>query len=584
MKTFDNISVKLGHALFFVLMLLSIVLYKERLFADASYYFFHAINKGWFHIEHGRTVLGISQLLPVIGTYFHLPLKVLMVLASLGHELFYYAIFLFCLYPLKDRAGAFAVLGIHIIGQLWLYYSPMLEICYGAALAVAFYSLLRSGRYKDDKYLVLLLFIQWFTMMSHPENFLLVGVAIVYDFIQRGFQKKIHSTVFAFTVLGFLLEVLTFSEYERGHTEIVGEENQASALNLLDSEYLTGFLEVFTGHYPDLLLLFGITTLLLLATKSWKKSLLFLASVLFLIVVVNQAAIANGYNRYNESMYNPLVFLVVFFFAHEIEALKKLWLKHALQYTLLAIVGIRIFWTYDFGEPLRKRSAQLERLVDYAQQLGHSKYLLNSENFHSYYTSITWANPIETLLYSAIDGKESSLSISTEGEYVFNNNYKILNDSSYMFRRFEVKEYDFLNPNYFQLKKERYQYLNNTNIDKAPSAYKDNFSIKLLETGDLKISDTSYFFVELENKNLEKLPSGIESGVRLSYHWMRENGEVYDWDGVRTNLEVDLFGKYQQHMKVVIPGEKGYFRFIPDIVVEGKMWFNLEEGDQVVVF
>lgn len=584
MKSVHNISIKLAHGLFFVLMALSIILYKERLFADASYYLFHAINKGWFHIEHGRTVLGISQLLPIIGTYFYLPLKFLMVLASLGHELFYYALFLFCLYPLKDRAGAFAVLGIHMIGQLWLYYSPMLEICYGAALAVAFYSLLRSGKYIDDKWLILLLLVQWFAMMSHPENFLLIGVVLVYDYIQRGFQKRIHIISFGFTALGFLLEVLTFSEYERGHTEIVGVKSEATALNLLNAEYLNGFLEVFTGHYPDLILLLAITLLLLITNKSWKKSLLLLGSIVFLILLVNQAAIANGYNRYNESMYNPLVFLVVFFFAHESESLKSLRFRQALQYTLFLMVGIRIFWTYDFGEPLRKRSAQLERLVDYAQELGHSKYLLRSDNFHSYYTSITWANPIETLLYSAIDGKEKSLSISTEGEYVFNDNYKVLNDSSYMFRRFEVKDYNFLNPKYFQLKKEGYHYLNNSGFEKDPVIFKDKFSIKLLETGEVKLSDTTYFFVELENNNVEKLPSGIEGGVRLSYHWKKENGEMYQWDGVRTNLEVDLFGKYQQHMKVVIPSEKGYYRFIPDIVIEGKLWFSLEEAYQVEIF
>ena len=94
-------------------MVMSVLLFKERLYADAAYYAFFTVNKGWFHIEHGRTVLALSQVLPLIGYYLGFPLKVLLVLWSFGHELFFYLLFLIILYPLKDRAGAFALLLVH---------------------------------------------------------------------------------------------------------------------------------------------------------------------------------------------------------------------------------------------------------------------------------------------------------------------------------------------------------------------------------------------------------------------------------------------------------------------------------------
>src|SRR5690606_12422773 len=150
---------------------MAVLLYKERLFADASYYAFHAINSGFFHVEHGRIVLALSQIIPLIGYYLHLPLQWLLVLSSVGHEVFYYSIFLILIYFIKDLRAALLLILVHLIGQLWLYYSPMLEICYGAALAVLFYSILSNEKYKNDFWLALLLLSQWFVMTSHLENF-----------------------------------------------------------------------------------------------------------------------------------------------------------------------------------------------------------------------------------------------------------------------------------------------------------------------------------------------------------------------------------------------------------------------------
>ena len=203
MKGFASISNLFMHGIFILLMIMSVVLYKERMFADASYYLFHAINSQCFHVEHGRTVLALSQVFPIIGTWLHLPLKVVLVLGSLGHEFFYYGVFLTCLYLLKDKQAALAVIAVHVIGQLSLYWSPMLEICYGAALSLLFYSILQSNKWEDDKWLIFMLVVQWFAMMSHPENFLLIGVGIAYHFLQNGFQNRIHIGVGIFNYRRF---------------------------------------------------------------------------------------------------------------------------------------------------------------------------------------------------------------------------------------------------------------------------------------------------------------------------------------------------------------------------------------------
>lgn len=577
MRWIERTSILLMHGMFMVLMIMSILLFKERLFADASYYLFHAINSEWFHIEHGRTVLGISQLLPILGTWLHLPLKVVVVLGSLGHELFYYAIFLLCLYPLKDRYGAIAVLVIHLIGQLWLYYSPMLEICYGAALIVAFYSILRSGKYKDGKWFILLLLIQWFGMMSHPENFLLIGVAIAYDILNRGFQKSIHTKVSGFAILGFLIEIFTFSSYEKGHVEIGDTGDSKGFLNLFDEAYLEQVLAIFTEYYPDLILLFLLALVVLVFQKRVWQLLLLIGSVLALVLVVNHVAEANEFGRYNESMYNPLVFLVVLFFCYELANIKKKWIVQFAFFLLLGIVSFRISWIYDFGKPLRDRSAQLERVIDYTQELGDSKYVIDTRNIEF----TTWANPIEGLLYSAMDGKEESLSLVTSEDFYFKQNNKNLGITNFLFRMFEIEEQEFLNSQYFQLDPGLYKSINSKVEEKPIEWFKDKVSITALGELEALNDSTNRLWVEIQNNAEYKLPSSVEEQIYLSYHWKGEQGEVIEWDGLRTPIEVDVFSKHRQYIRIKQPDTVGTFSIVPDIVVEGKLWFELNKEYQI---
>jgi hypothetical protein len=552
---------------------MAIVLYKERTFMDASYYLFHAINSQWFHVEHGRTVLALSQVLPIIGTWLHLPLQVVLVLGSLGHEFFYYSVFLVCFYSLKDKRAAYAVLAVHVIGQLSLYWSPMLEICYGAVLSVLFYSILQSNKWKDDKWLIFMLVAQWFAMMSHPENFILIGVGIAYHYLQNGFQKRIHLGLGIFTLIGFFTEIATFSDYEKGHSNLIGDERPATALNLLNLDYLQNVLGIFTNWYFDLVLLLLLAVIFMVVRKRWKELSVCIGSILFLLVLVNQAKIADEFSRYNESMYNPLVFLVVFFFVYEVIGFGKKQLNSFAILLLLVICLFRVGWIYNHGEPLRVRTANLERMVDYVQQMEGTKFVVDARNAHA----PTWANPIESLLYSAIDGKEETLSLVTTDDLKYKTNERVLTPSNFIFRRFEIEPFSFLNSQYFQLNEENYVALNTAKLLKPVEEYATNIQIELLRQGSLKSKDSTQFLIKIINRNKEPIPSHIDAQVFISYHWFDEGGGQKVWDGKRTKIEVDVHDSYLQEMTVLLPEHKGNFIFLPDLVIEGKEWFNLQD-------
>ena len=562
---------------------MSVLLFKERLYADAAYYAFFTVNKGWFHIEHGRTVLALSQVLPLIGYYLGFPLKVLLVLWSLGHELFFYLLFLIILYPLKDRAGAFALLLVHLVGQLWMYYSPMYEIAYGAAIAVLFYSILRSAKYSDDKWLMLLLLAQWFAMMSHPENFLLIGLALAFHYFDFGWQKRIHLITGSFFLIGLVVEFFTFSEYEWSNTK--GKfDVDASWTNLLDSDYLWQLGELFSTYFPDLLFMTGIALLLFVRRREGKKLLVFLGSILLILIAVNNKASAVSFIRYFESMYNPLVFLVAVPFAYAVFETKSISVKRLSSVLITLLLFGRMYWIWDYGKPMQERMKQWERIVDYAQTLGGSKYIIDNSNFEKNYSLPSWANPIEALLISACDGKSKSLSLITSSDFEFGKNASQLNSNNFLFRRYEIEDYEFLNDRFFELKQEDYSSLNRANFEMPIDKYAEKVRIEALQSTDvsLKKNDTLLFPVLIKNGAEVPLPSNLDHQVFISYHWL-QGGEIIQWDGIRTPLEVDVWHEFVQEIKLATPEKPGVYEIQFDAVIEGKKWFGLSQAQRVKV-
>ena len=574
------------HSSFAVLFALAILLFKERLFYDAAFYFFHTINSGSFHVEHGRIVLGISQILPLIGYYLGLPLKYLMVLGSIGHEVFYYTLCLFLLYKLKDKAGAIAVLLIHVIGQLWLYYSPMLEICYGAALAVLFYALLRSGKYKDDKWFIFLLLVQWFTMSSHPENYVLILFALVFDYLQRGFQQKIHLSTFLFFTSAVIVEWLSFSAYELNHVNATLNSG-STWLNVFQTDYAKDLLELLIRFFPEVMFFMLLSTLISVYKKRYLISMLPIASAVFITLIINQKILAIEFSRYIESMYSPLVFLAVVPLVYQVyQYISQKWVG-AISIVLFLIVGVRIAWIWNYGKPLRQRVDQLEHIVDHVQYQGNSNFLINNKNYSKPYSHINWAQPIESLLFSAMDGKEATVSVPSIEDYRYERNAKKLSDSLFIFRRFEIEPLNFLNPRFFSLRNKPYRKLNTIAPTDFPEDIKAHVSVNLItlnQSVNYKRGDTVFQAVQLINKSKFLIPSAFESQVFVACHWYKE-GKIYNWDGLRTMFEVDLHGnsEYIQDIELAIPAETGTYELIPDIVIEGERWFGLNKSYQIQV-
>ncbi|MFZ4549031.1 MAG: hypothetical protein ACOYN4_16400, partial [Bacteroidales bacterium] len=119
------------HLPWMVLFALAAFLYKARIFADSGFYVSQFINNQSFWIECQRIVLGISQIIPLIGVWIGLEIKYVLLLYSLSHVIFFYLLFLFVYYGLRDRRSGLLIILSQTVGIIYSFFTPMFELYYG---------------------------------------------------------------------------------------------------------------------------------------------------------------------------------------------------------------------------------------------------------------------------------------------------------------------------------------------------------------------------------------------------------------------------------------------------------------------
>jgi hypothetical protein len=156
------------HIPWMVLFAMAAFFYKARIFAESGLYFSQFINNQTFWIECQRIVSGISQIIPLIGVWLGLEIKYLLLIYSLGHVVFFYILFLFVYYGLRDRRSGLLIILSQTVGIVHSFFIPVFELYYGVPLLITFYAIWRLPfRYNV---LYILLILEVFVLLSHRQT------------------------------------------------------------------------------------------------------------------------------------------------------------------------------------------------------------------------------------------------------------------------------------------------------------------------------------------------------------------------------------------------------------------------------
>lgn len=569
------------HIPWMVLFALATYLYKARIFADSGYYFSQFINQQSFWIELQRIVLGISQIIPLIGVWLGLEIKYVLLLYSLGHVLFFYILFLFVYYGLRDRRSGLLIILAQTVGIMHSFYTPMFELYYGVSLLVTFYAIWRLPfRYNV---LYILVILEVLVLLSHPLAFMLFIYILVYDFK----KEKLKPFKFYIPVLVVFLGALAFKYYVRSDYEsqkLAWQFNYSENkqyLQFANPEYYRTIGLFWIRYYLEVLIAFFIVIVMLAKQKQWFRLLLVNGTFFVYLFLVTSANTLEP-SRYMEQVMFPFVAIVFIPLIYGFSGNNRQGRFNFAVFLISALVVYRLTVIYFGSEIFVKRVTQMEQLIETARQKGGSKFVVSNEIVDHGYTSFNWSYPIETMLLSAIDGNDLSITIAPEEDLEFENNGTNVKANQFIFRRWELKNYNWLNKKYFHFDIGSYRPLNDTTPNANLKYTANNLRITIDSKKIYQALDTVWIPIKIINKGNVPVYSGKNNNIFISYFWV-SNNNVLSWSEIRTPLQSDIIGIMQQDIKVAVPGKKGRLQLKVDIIADDD-WFGIYSQESVLVY
>ncbi len=538
--------------------------FKERLYADSSYYIFNTIDSGFFVTPHQRIVLAISEIVPLIFFYLGASLKLILVAWSLGHVLFYYAVFLVAFYKFRNESAALAVILLNVIGQTWLYFSPMLEICYGAALLIIFKILLDENKLTRWRWFWMII-LEIFILTSHPENFVIFFFVIGYDILKSGFRKNPHLLLLLVFIAAIIFKTQTFSEYEGGKINFMTDTHQNHLYeNLWNKVYLSDLWSLFRDYYFDLLLLSILTITFLIGRKKILHFAFFVGMIAGVVILVNATNFARDYSRYNESLYYPLVSIIALAFCFEVyQEVKSEW-KNLLLAGCIIIAGFRISEIRNNGNYLSLRVQQIEGLIRTAHEINHGKCIVNIENAERERWFLNWSCPIESILLSSMNTPDSTVSLIPNEEFNAIDPGVRLTENKAIIRRWEIRDNEDVLP-FFGFRKENYFPLNSVDSIATPDIFLGKINLVFNSEKPGVFIDRLFFSLALTNSSGKSLSSMPVESCYLKTICERSGNRIES----DIPLDVDLRSNYNQTVSCPAIGGSGAINVTTKLIWKG---------------
>lgn len=445
------------HLLFTILIVYSVVFYKERIFADSSYYLFKVIDHKHFWIEHNRFILVFSQLLPLIGVLIGLSLKTILLLYSIGHSIFFYSIFLICKYLLKQNWTGLILLLIQTVGILSGYFTPMFELYYGTGFLILFTSILYKNNLKWQNIITLIL-LSLLIFTSHQYTYFLMIFVLLFHFETNKWKYiKLYFLLFLSLLAVIIFKKYFATEYEIGKTQAFINTFKNGKYDWI---YIESFINFLFQYYKEMLVIALITTTYFIYKKNFLSALIYIAFVIFISSMVNISNYGFEHSRYQEQVYFPLIFISCYPFVRIIINENKTILSNSLFIIATLIVVVRLFMISQEGEKFSNRVTIMQNIINKCQTIDGNKFYINSEKINSIEPIGTnWSYPIETLLISGINPNQKTVTICTDEDINNDNNIEKLTSKDYLFTKRNIYNINSLNHRYFNFEQTKYLYL-----------------------------------------------------------------------------------------------------------------------------
>jgi hypothetical protein len=456
-----------GHLFFLFLFLLSLVYWKERQAFDAGHYLVELINRQFFFVAHGRPIGVVSQWLPLLAVWLHLPLKAVALLYSIGDILWYYLVFLLLAHGLQTRRGIITLLLMLSLTVCYSFFCPVTELLQALVLIPVWQCLLeRSFRLR----LPLLILLTALILFSHPLLFFPLSFAFVWHLLHREkagalFRADQHrvegvtaGAILVFTALKFAL----LDEYDHGKTFYPVVYQDYGYLKSLGPSVFFHHVAVVMKAWPLMTIIFGASLLVYLSKRQWRKGLFLFSAVALYLLIVSASHRFDQTSNYFERILLPLPAIVAIG-AAGIIGISRVFVPKLLAFTGLVLVLLLHFDLLRItAQPYTLRVIQLRDLCQQASLLHQSKAILKEEQLEQFpFAMCGWSTTLESLLLSALDGPQQTVTIALQRDHILRHKSygKPLPDTCWVAWAENVQPLSTLNPAYFHLPAQPYRSL-----------------------------------------------------------------------------------------------------------------------------
>jgi hypothetical protein len=554
--------------LFFAfLLLLCVLYYKERMLSwDPAFFSFDMIQAHGFSIPLERWSNVITEFIPWLFLKAGCSLGTFLIVYSISPILIAWAVFGVITLGLKQyKAGIAMLLGLCLTFRLTFYYN-ITELFHVLVFVFLLWALLtREGpaRLRDQVISALLIVV---VSYYHQLSVFPVMFVLLYELIaKKGTARKPLYRLLAFSAAWYAVRIflLTHSDYEN---------NKIPSLQVIMEQLPNLFHLPSTVHLKEFMRYqawpWFFVLLAALALAVWRKQ--YLSALLTIAFSFGfTALILITYYKGESTLAYEQYYTVLGFFP-AVFLLDACWNRVRPAWILVLVAPVLLRCTksiYSAHFIISERVAYIGRLVENGRTMPEKKYLVNAATFNRNVTDATWALAYETLLYSALPGPDSSVTVyAVEGD---DRQYdSIMHDPNLFmgspgaFGQFYISG---LNRNYFNLPGTT-GYKKTTTFASSPDSLPDPGKITLTPALDTMYNHALTYViapVDIVNRTgdtLHALPvgdKGWEIGYRITYP-EGKGGEVKTFSP--TPLEQDVIHHYRQGVTVYHDLQKGEYR------------------------
>ena len=281
-------------------------------------------------------------------------------------------------------------------------------------------------------------------------------------------------------------------------------------------------------------------------------------------MLINATNFAREFTRYNESLYYPLVGLMILVFMQDFYKLLPGKTRVVAFAVIICIALIHLNGIRKNGEYLKLRTFQLEEIIQASQNERLKKSLVRLENVEKERWVLNWSYPMESLLLSSIDGPAKSVSLIADEDFDYRDTSIELTQQRFILRRWEIRDdTDLLK--FFSLKTGNYITLNNTDSTLTSDQLNGKISLALNTEEALEAYSRIFIPVEINNNSGRKIPSlPVDANY---FHVQMKNSEQSS--SMDIPFDIDLSGNYTEVVSCPLNGIKKPWSISVKMIVGG---------------